>query len=79
MIIGKIKTYLAIAGAFVVALVLAFLRGASIGAANADRKSKDELLDDVATAKKVREDVEILDDVGLADRASKWLRDSPNK
>lgn len=79
MIIGKIKTYLAIAGAFIIALALAFLRGASIGAANADRKSKDALIDDVATAKKVREDVEILDDTGLADRASEWLRDSSDE
>ena len=79
MLFGRIKTYLAIAGAFVVALALAFLRGASIGAANADRKSKDELLNDVAEAQKVREDVEILDDVGLGDRASKWLRGNTDK
>ncbi len=79
MLIGRIKTYLAIAGAFVVALALAFLRGASIGAANAERESKDDLLSDIARAKKVKEDVEILDDVGLAARASEWMRDTPDE
>jgi hypothetical protein len=38
------------------------------------QKIDERRLENVATAKEIREDVEILDDVGLSARASKWLR-----
>lgn len=37
-------------------------------------KQTKQRLKDMKTAQEVRDEVEILDDTGLADRASKWLR-----
>jgi preprotein translocase subunit YajC len=37
-------------------------------------KETEKRLKDMKTAQEVRDEVEILDDAGLADRASKWLR-----
>ena len=75
-ILSKIKTYAAIAGAFIIALAYAFFRGRASGVDSAEQRSKDAILDDVKTAKEVKDEVEIMDDVGLANRASKWLRNN---
>lgn len=37
-------------------------------------KETEQRLKDMKKAQEVRDEVEILDDTGLADRASKWLR-----
>lgn len=44
--------------------------------AGTTRKAKEtkQRLKDMKTAQEVRDEVEILDDAGLADRASRWLR-----
>lgn len=37
-------------------------------------KQTEKRLEDVKKAQEVRDEVEILDDAGLADRAARWLR-----
>ena len=39
-----------------------------------EAKETKQRLEDMKTAQEVRDEVEVLDDTGLADRASKWLR-----
>jgi hypothetical protein len=41
-------------------------------------KETEKRLTDTKLAQEVRDEVEILDDVGLADRAARWLRGNNN-
>lgn len=76
MLFGRLRLYAAAVGAFIVALVLAFLGGRRSGINEGKVKSTQDTLDKMRTAKEVENEIEILDDVGLADRASKWVRES---
>jgi len=53
-------------------LVMYFFGYRKAGKARA-AKQTEQRLEDVKTAREVRDEIEILDDSGLADRASKWL------
>lgn len=74
ILFSKIKMYLLIAAGVALAVVSAFLRGKSEGKNQAEYEAQDKRLDDLLAAKKVKDDVEILDDVGLSQRANKWVR-----
>ena len=72
--LGRIKLWLATAGAFVLALGAAYWRGRSAGAeAERDRQVR-RRIEAMQTAKDVRDDVEGDDD--LATRAQRWVRDN---
>lgn len=73
---SKIKMYLLIAAGVALAVVSAFLRGKSEGKHQAEYEAQDKRLDDLLAAKEVKDDVEILDDVGLSRRAGKWVREA---
>lgn len=73
-LLARLKMYLWIAGAALVAVITIYFKGRSDGRDAYEYKAKDKRLDDLMTAKKVRDEIEILDDTGLADRASKWVR-----
>ena len=72
----KLKLYAIAAGSIIVAFFLAFWAGKSKGAAEVKDEMNAEILDDVRIAKEVRNDVEILDDDGLAARAAEFMREA---
>jgi len=68
MILGRIKLWLAAAGAFVLALGAAYWRGRSAGDAAAER----ERLEDYVETRKRMDEVDAGDDPGVL---RDWLRD----
>lgn len=70
MIVGPLAPYLAAA---IGGLLMYFYGYRKAGKAQEAKQTK-RRLKDMKVAQEVRDDVEILDDTGLADRASKWLR-----
>jgi len=70
----RFKGWLLAAGAVVAAVLGAYLTGRrDAGAAQAAQAAR-RRLDAMRVAKEVEDEVEILDDVGLSDRAARWLR-----
>ena len=67
-----IDALLAISGAVVSGLVIYFFGYRKAGQVRNVRQTE-QRLKDVKTAQEVRDEVETLDDTGLADRAAKWL------
>ena len=77
MIFGRVKLWLAGAGAFALALIGVYLRGKSDGtSAEKDRQVR-RRIEAMKTAKDVRDEVE--SDPYLADRASRWVRNRDDK
>lgn len=75
----RIKAYLLFAGAALVTVVSIYFKGKSDGRDDLEYEAKDKRLEDLLTAQEVRDEVEILDDDQLVDRASKWVRNSDRK
>ena len=73
------KIYGLVALAFVLGLIR--WRSAAVDAALAEAESlrNKQRMMAVEEAAKVRDEVEIMDDTGLADRASRWVRDHDSK
>ena len=71
---GRLQLWALIGLAFMAGLFGIYKAGARAGVDRARRKLDQRRLDNFAAAKEVKDDVEILDDVGLSDRASEWLR-----
>jgi len=71
---AKIKMYLWLVGAALVAVVTVYFRGKADGKQDLEYEIKDKRLEDLLAAKGVQDEIQTLDDVGLADRASKWVR-----
>ena len=74
MVGAKLQLYLFVALAFVTGVLGIYMSGVQRGIDRQRSKIDRARLDKVGKAKEAREDVEILDDSGLADRASQWLR-----
>jgi len=74
MVGAKLKLYALIGLAFVAAVLGIYKAGARAGVDRMRQKIDQRRLDNFAAAKEVSDEVEILDDVGLSDRANKWLR-----
>lgn len=72
--IGRLKLYALVAVAFLLGVLgmRAFWIDEGVDRERAKRDQK--RLDDMHKAKEVEDEVEILDDVGLGERASKWVR-----
>lgn len=70
----RFKTWLWAAGAVAVAVLGAYLTGRrDAGAAQVAQDAR-RRLGAMREAKEAEDEVEILDDVGLSDRAARWLR-----
>lgn len=73
---GKLKLYAIAGAAFALGLLGIYWRGRSDGASSERASTTEQRLDIMNQAKEVEDEVEILDDVGLGERAGKWLRES---
>lgn len=74
MVGARLQLYALIGLAFLAAVFGIYKAGARAGVDRMRQKIDQRRLDNFATAKEVSDEVEILDDTGLSDRASKWLR-----
>lgn len=74
MVGARLQLYALIGLAFIAGLLGIYKAGARAGVDRMRQKIDQQRLDNFATAKEVSDEVEILDDTGLSDRASKWLR-----
>ena len=73
-LLGKLKMYAALIGAALVAIVTVYYRGRADGQTELEYEIKDDRLEKILKAKDVQDDVQALDDDGLAGRASRWGR-----
>lgn len=71
---GRLQLYGLLALAFMAGLVGIYMAGVQRGIDRQRSKIDRARLDKIGKAKEVKDDVEILDDSGLADRAARWLR-----
>lgn len=74
--LGKLKLYAALIGAALLAVVTVYFRGRADGRDDLEYEIKDQRLDNLLVEKEVRDEIQILDDDGLRDRASEWVRNS---
>jgi len=70
----RIQLYLLIGAAFVLGAVGIYASGVQRGIDRAQRRIDGKRLDNFQTATEVENEVKSLDDGGLVDRASKWVR-----
>jgi len=75
-LLARLKMYMWIIGAALVAVVTVYFRGKADGRHDLEGEIKDKRIDDMLTAKEVEDEVEALDDDMLLDRANKWVRKS---
>ena len=73
-LLARLKMYLWIIGAALVAVVTVYFSGKADGRHDLEGEIKDKRIDDMLTAKEVEDEVEALDDDMLLDRANKWVR-----
>lgn len=71
---ARFQLYLFLAAAFVLGVLGVYATGVQRGVDRAQRKVDQRRLGDMQTAKEVEDEIEILDDVDLARRASEWVR-----
>ena len=75
-LLARLKMYMWIIGAALVAVVTVYFRGKADGRHDLEGEIKDKRIDDMLTAKEVEDEIEALDDNMLLDRANKWVRKS---
>ncbi len=75
-LLARLKMYMWIIGAALVAVVTVYFRGKADGRHDLEGEIKDKRIDDMLTAKEVEDEIEALDDDMLLDRANKWVRKS---
>ena len=75
-LLARLKMYMWIVGAALVAVVTVYFRGKADGRHDLEGEIKDKRIDDMLTAKEVEDEIEALDDDMLLDRANKWVRKS---
>ena len=75
-LLARLKMYVWIIGAALVAVVTVYFRGKADGRHDLEGEIKDKRIDDMLTAKEVEDEIEALDDNMLLDRANKWVRKS---
>jgi hypothetical protein len=72
---GRLKLYAIAGAAFALGLLGIYWRGRSDGASSARANQTEQRLDLLLEAKEVEDEIEVLDDVGLGERAGKWVRE----
>ena len=75
-LLGKLKLYAAMIGAAALAFVAVYYRGKADGGDDLEYKIKDDRLDKLLTAKRVKHELESISDDDIAVRAARWLRDN---
>ena len=76
---ARLQLWALIGLAFMAGLIGIYKAGARAGVDRARQKLDQRRLDNFATAKEVNDEIEILDDTGLSDRASRWLRNDDQR
>ena len=74
MVGARLQLWALVGLAFVAGIAGIYMAGVQRGIDRQRSKIDRTRLDKIGKAKEVKNDVEILDDSGLADRASRWLR-----
>lgn len=77
--LSRIKAYVLFVGAAIVAVVSIYFRGKADGRDDLEYEIKDKRIDDLLTAKEVKDEIDILDDDELAARASRWVREGDGR
>lgn len=72
---GRLKLYAIAGAAFALGLLGIYWRGRSDGESSARANATEQRLDVMRQAKEVEDEIEILDDVGLGERAGRWVRE----
>ena len=72
--VSRIQLYLLIGAAFVLGAVGIYASGVQRGIDRTQARVDRARLKSMQTAKEVEDEIEILDDVDLADRARQWVR-----
>lgn len=71
---GRIQLYALLAFAFVAGMLGIYVSGVQRGIDRTKRKIDEKRLSSMKTAKEVEDEVEVMDDTHLADRANEWVR-----
>lgn len=71
---ARLKLYALVAAAFILGVLGMRAFWIKEGAAREAAKRNEKRIDDMRKAKEIEDEVEILDDAGLGERASKWVR-----
>ena len=75
-LLGKLKIYAALLGAAALAVITVYYRGRADGRDDLEYEIKDDRLEKLLTAKRVRDDLQNFSDDAIVVRASRWLRDN---
>ena len=78
-LLARLKTYLAAAGLVLGAILVAYFRGKRDSVHEYEREADQHLIDSLRVAREVENEIETLDDTGLGERASKWLRNADTR
>ena len=73
-IFARIKLYLWLVGAALLAVVTVYFRGKSDGRHDLEYEIKDKRIEDMLQAKEIEDEIEGLDNEQLTNRASRWVR-----
>lgn len=73
---SRLKMYFVAAAVVFAAIVAAYLRGKKQGEHEYEREADKHLIDSMRMYREVQDEINDLDDIGLGERASKWLRES---
>lgn len=74
MLFSRIQLYLLIGAAFILGAVGIYASGVQRGIDRSRNRINEQRLENIRTAKEVEDEIEALDDIGLVDRASEWVR-----
>lgn len=72
--LSRLKLYLLLGAAFLLGIVGIYASGVQRGIDRNQARVDRARLKNMQTAKEVEDEIEILDDVDLADRAREWVR-----
>lgn len=75
-VLSRIKTYLAASAVILGAVIAAYFRGKRDAEDDYQHQADQYLIDLMRGQRKVEDEIEALDDVGLGERASRWLRNA---
>jgi len=78
-LLGRLKTYLAAAGVILAALIFAYFRGKRDSIHEYEQEADQNLIDSLRMARETEDEIEALDDIGLGQRASAWLRQTDTR
>lgn len=73
-IMARIKMYLWLIGAALVAVATVYFRGKADGRRDLEGQIKDKRIDDMKAAREIEDEIDTLTDDELTSRASRWVR-----